>query len=120
MLRRFLLVLTAGGVAWGHDVITTKVTFDREIIRLFNSHCISCHREGGAAFSLATYKDARPWAKAIGEEVLQRRMPGLQDHLVPAGCEDRGDRRLADVAAPAPADRHSEAARNDDGGSRLA
>ncbi len=27
------------------------------------------------AFSLATYKDARPWAKAIGEEVLQRRMP---------------------------------------------
>lgn len=27
------------------------------------------------AFSLATYKEARPWAKAIGEEVLQRRMP---------------------------------------------
>jgi hypothetical protein len=75
VLRRFLLVLTTGCVAWGHDVITTKVTFDREIIRLFNSHCISCHREGGAAFSLATYKDARPWAKAIGEEVLQRRMP---------------------------------------------
>lgn len=27
------------------------------------------------AFSLASYKDARPWAKAIGEEVLERRMP---------------------------------------------
>lgn len=61
--------------AYGHDVITTKVTFDREIIRLFNTHCISCHHEGGMAFSLATYKDARPWAKAIGEEVLERRMP---------------------------------------------
>jgi hypothetical protein len=62
-------------LAFGHDVITTKVTFNREIVRLFNSHCIACHRAGGSAFSLATYKDARPWAKAIGEEVLQRRMP---------------------------------------------
>jgi hypothetical protein len=62
-------------LVWGHDVITTKVTYDREIIRLFNAHCISCHREGGSAFSLATYKDARPWAKAIGDEVLHRRMP---------------------------------------------
>ena len=69
------IILATGCLAWGHDVITTKVTFDREIIRLFNSHCITCHREGGAAFSLAAYKDARPWAKAIGEEVLQRRMP---------------------------------------------
>src|ERR1019366_2109457 len=62
-------------LAYGHDVITTKVTFDREIIRLFNAHCISCHREGGTAFSLATYKESRPWAKAIGDEVLHRRMP---------------------------------------------
>lgn len=59
----------------GHDVITTKVTFDREIVRLFNTHCISCHRAGGTAFSLETYKEARPWAKAIEDEVLHRRMP---------------------------------------------
>jgi hypothetical protein len=70
-----VLWLAAGVLAYGHDVITTKVTFDREIVRLFNAHCVSCHREGGTAFSLATYKEARPWAKAIGEEVLQRRMP---------------------------------------------
>jgi mono/diheme cytochrome c family protein len=72
-----LLLLLFGAVcpAAAHDIITTKVTFDREMIRLFDSHCISCHRPGGAAFSLVTYKDARPWAKAIGEEVLQRRMP---------------------------------------------
>jgi len=75
MIRRCLILLAATSLAYGHDVITTKVTFDREIIRLFNSHCISCHREGGTAFSLETYKAARPWAKAVGEEVLQRRMP---------------------------------------------
>jgi hypothetical protein len=72
----FLALLVISVIpASAHDVITTKVTFDREIVRLFNTHCISCHHEGGMAFSLATYKEARPWAKAIGEEVLQRRMP---------------------------------------------
>ena len=75
MIRRCLLLVAAVTPAYCHDIITTKVTFNREIIRLFNSHCISCHREGGTAFSLETYKAARPWAKAIGEEVLQRRMP---------------------------------------------
>ena len=41
----------------------------------------------------------------VGEEmivgVLQRRVPRIEDHLVPARGEDRGDRRLADVAAAA-------------------
>ncbi len=62
-------------VAWGHDVITTKITFDREIIRIVHARCESCHREGGSAFSLMTYDEARPWAKAMQEEVLERRMP---------------------------------------------
>lgn len=71
-----LLVVMAGSLAtYGHDAITTKVTFDREIIRLVVSHCGSCHQPGGTSFSLMTWDDARPWAKAIGEEVLQRRMP---------------------------------------------
>lgn len=75
VVKHCLLLLAAAVPAYCHDIITTKVTFDREIVRLFNSHCNSCHREGGTAFSLETWKEARPWAKAIGEEVLQRRMP---------------------------------------------
>ena len=74
-MKRVVLLPLIAFASYGHDVITTKVTFDREIIRLFNTHCISCHRLGGQAFSLATYQEARPWAKAIGEEVLRRRMP---------------------------------------------
>ncbi len=58
-----------------HDVITTPITFSREISRLIYSRCAGCHREGGSAFSLLTYQEARPWAKAIKEEVLERRMP---------------------------------------------
>ncbi|MGH9667414.1 MAG: c-type cytochrome, partial [Bryobacteraceae bacterium] len=57
------------------DVITTKITFSREVSRILYKHCVSCHHDGGAAFSLLTYEQARPWAKAIKEEVLARRMP---------------------------------------------
>jgi len=66
-------ILLPGIVA--HDVITTKITWSREISRLVYSRCASCHREGGSAFSLVTYEEARPWAKAIKEEVNERRMP---------------------------------------------
>jgi hypothetical protein len=58
-----------------HDVISTKITWSREISRIVYKRCASCHREGGSAFSLMTYTEARPWAKAIKEEVLERRMP---------------------------------------------
>jgi hypothetical protein len=61
--------------AWAHDIITTPITFDREIARIVYSRCASCHHPDGAAFSLLTYKDARPWAEAVKEEVLARRMP---------------------------------------------
>ena len=76
-LRAFstVLFLALTGAASAHDVITTKITFDREIIRIVQARCASCHREGGSAFSLMTYSEARPWAKAMQEEVLERRMP---------------------------------------------
>ncbi len=60
---------------FAHDAITTKLTWTQEISRLVYRHCAGCHRESGAAFSLTTYDDARPWAKAIRDEVLGRRMP---------------------------------------------
>ena len=59
-----------------HDPITTRVSWDREIAPLVGARCVSCHSPGGRApMSLATYTDARPWARAIREEVLARRMP---------------------------------------------
>jgi hypothetical protein len=65
----------AGLVLSAHDVISTKITWSREISRIVYKRCASCHHEGGSAFSLMTYTEARPWAKAIKEEVLERRMP---------------------------------------------
>jgi hypothetical protein len=79
-MRQQLAGLLACGISFtaatsGHDVITTPITFSREISRLVYGHCARCHRTGGAAFSLMTYAEARPWAAAIKEEVLERRMP---------------------------------------------
>ena len=63
------------GIAGAHDIITTPITWSREISRIVYARCASCHREGGRAFSLMTYKEASPWTVAIREEVLRRSMP---------------------------------------------
>src|SRR5260370_42137389 len=68
-------LLLAAVRAPAHDPITTNLTWSKEISRVVYQHCAACHRPGGSAFSLMTYEDARPWAKAIRDEVLNRRMP---------------------------------------------
>src|SRR5271166_5408465 len=70
----YLIALSVGAVQ-AHDIITTKITFAKEISRLIYKRCATCHHDGGSAFSLMTYDEARPWAKAIKEEALERRMP---------------------------------------------
>jgi hypothetical protein len=78
-MRRILFgmgVFLGGFVALkAHDVITTSITWNREISRVFFDRCASCHNDMGTAFPLMTYAQARPWAVAIKEEVLSRRMP---------------------------------------------
>jgi mono/diheme cytochrome c family protein len=59
-----------------HDPITTRVTWNGEIARLFQARCVECHAPGlKDSIPLTSYEEARPWAKAIREEVLTRRMP---------------------------------------------
>jgi len=62
-------------VVRAHEPITTKVRFNKEVVRILQRNCLGCHRPGGIAMSLATYDEARPWAKAIKEELLEKRMP---------------------------------------------
>jgi hypothetical protein len=66
----------AAGVlpAQAHDVITTKLTYTREISRILARSCLSCHSTG-STIPLTTYEEARPWAVAIKEQVLSRQMP---------------------------------------------
>ena len=57
-----------------HDIITTKLTYTRDISRIFARRCVSCHGKGSKV-SLTTYEEVRPWAVAIKEQVIARTMP---------------------------------------------
>ena len=73
----FALLLTAGWSApvRSDDPVTSSVRFNREIVRIFERKCLACHSSGGIAMSLATHREARPWARAIREEIVDQRMP---------------------------------------------
>ena len=58
-----------------HVPITTKIVFNREIAQIFQKKCFQCHTDGNVSVPLTTYREARPWAVAIKEEILERKMP---------------------------------------------
>lgn len=62
-------------LAYAHPLYTTKITWSREVSRIVYNKCASCHHQGGSAFSMMTYEEARPWAESIKQQVLVRRMP---------------------------------------------
>ncbi len=52
------------------------VTFSKHVAPILQKSCQECHRPGEAApMSLLTYQEVRPWAKAVREAVLMKRMP---------------------------------------------
>jgi hypothetical protein len=69
-----LLALSVVGRGFAHERITTDVTYDREVVRILRDHCASCHGPG-TKVPLMSYAEARPWAKAIRDEVEGGRMP---------------------------------------------
>jgi hypothetical protein len=76
ILALTIVLLGALSSADAHDPINSSVTWNGDIERIVHARCTACHIEGGRGpMSLARYEDARPWARAIREEVLARRMP---------------------------------------------
>src|SRR5580693_2550003 len=55
---------------------TNAVTFNKDVLPILQNNCQQCHRPGEVApMSLLTYRDARPWAKAIKAAVVTQKMP---------------------------------------------
>ena len=83
MVRRiFVAVVTMAAIAVAsprrvssHETVNTTVLFDREIVRVLNSHCVMCHVEGGPSFPLATYEDVWLQRRKISADVISRHMP---------------------------------------------
>jgi hypothetical protein len=71
-----VLALWSSARPSAHVPIGTSVTWNRDVLGILERRCLACHRDDGPApMSLESYDVARPWARAIREEVLERRMP---------------------------------------------
>jgi hypothetical protein len=72
-----VVVIVCGAAFEGraHVRETTTVTWSQTISRIVIDRCGSCHRDDGSAFSLMTYDQARPWAVAIRDVIMERTMP---------------------------------------------
>jgi mono/diheme cytochrome c family protein len=71
-------------------------TFSKDVAPIFFANCTSCHRPGEIApMSLLTYKEARPWARSIGNAVKNGIMPPW--HADPAIGHFSNERRLTDA-----------------------
>ena len=69
-------------------------TFAKDVAPLLYKNCVSCHRPGEIGpMSLLTYKDARPWAKSIRDEVADGVMPPW--HADPKHGRFANDRSLS-------------------------
>ena len=54
----------------------SSVTFHRDVVRILQQRCQGCHRPGEIGpMPLRTYAEVRPWARAIKQAVVSRRMP---------------------------------------------
>ena len=71
---RCALLLLSATTSFAHDM-NSAVTWSREVSRLVNRHCASCHSDTGKAFPLTTFQQAHDRAPAIARAVLERRMP---------------------------------------------
>src|ERR1700736_2316278 len=78
-MRFVLAVWFTGVVALAADVSSAapaSVTFTKDVLPVLQKNCQGCHRPGQVApMSLLTYKETRPWAKAIKTAVTMRKMP---------------------------------------------
>jgi len=69
-------VTIAGSRGEAHKAITSKYTFNQDVLPIFRDKCGRCHVEGGVApMSLMNYQDAFPWAESIRAELISSRMP---------------------------------------------
>jgi hypothetical protein len=75
---------------------STGVSFNKDVLPILQKNCQTCHRPGEIApMSFMTYKDARPWARAMKTAVVNRQMPPW--FADPAYGHFSNDKRLSDA-----------------------
>ena len=70
-------------------------TYSKDVAPILNKRCLECHRAGEAGpMAFQSYKEVRPWAKAIKQATLSRTMPPW--HADPKVNHFANDRRLTE------------------------
>src|SRR6266699_2394745 len=82
-IRRIAYVI--GALAAGASILALPalaqearpvVTFNQDVLPILQKNCQVCHRPGQIGpFSMLSYREARPWEKAIKAAVISRTMP---------------------------------------------
>ena len=90
-----LAIFSAGSLLAAASKDQSTVTYTKDVAPIINKRCIECHRQGEAApMTFTSYKEVRPWAKAIREATASRKMPPwLAD---PHYGKFSNDRRMTD------------------------
>ena len=97
LLGMLLVVTSAASMPVGaqEDSKSPLVTFNKNVLPILQKNCQTCHRPGEIApMSFLTYRDTRPWAKAIKTAVVNRQMPPW--FADPGYGHFANDRRLSD------------------------
>lgn len=73
-------LVLAGWMTWPdrartHVTTTNTVLFDREVVKIIETHCAGCHAPGSLAPSLVTYEETWLSRAPVLAEVLARHMP---------------------------------------------
>jgi mono/diheme cytochrome c family protein len=75
-MTRYLLAGLMLGTAAMAATTSSTVTYNKDVLPIMQKNCQSCHRPGEIGpSSFLTYQSTRPWAKAIREAVLTKKMP---------------------------------------------
>ncbi len=75
-LTLLVAVLVIANSMFVRGVAAEAPTFSKDVAKIFQNRCQSCHRPGEAApMSLLDYASARPYAKAIAKAVAAKTMP---------------------------------------------
>jgi hypothetical protein len=77
--------------------LNAEVAFSTEVWPIVERRCVSCHQPGEIApMPLTSYAEVRPWANAIREAILTRKMPPW-DAAGDTAHDFRNDRSLTEI-----------------------
>jgi hypothetical protein len=63
-------------IPWVASLSAAEVTFTRDVAPILYKNCVSCHHANDIApMSLLTYEEVKPWAAAIKQAVVTKKMP---------------------------------------------